>query len=71
MTDQDQYLREVFKEPPLIAYKRQNNIGGKGQSSPNPNREVKGMAKCGKIFTACLYIQSGNKVKNAKFRYGK
>ena len=70
MTAQYQYLKEVFKEPLLIAYKRQNNIRdilikAKVPPAPNryPHREVKGMAKCGKNCTACPYIQTGNKVK--------
>ena len=77
MTAQYQYLKEVFKEPPLIAYKRPNNVRDilikSSYQAPNryPNREVKGMAKCGKNCTACPYIRTGNEVKFAKMKFGK
>ena len=65
MTSKDSYLAEVFKKPPLIAYKRQKNIRqhvirAKVPNKQNyPKRVVKGMTKCGKGCSACPFIQEG------------
>ena len=68
MSSQDSYLKDVFKEPPLTAYRRQENIRGhiiraKVARKPRlyPRRYQKGMKKCGKNCTACPYIREGNK----------
>ena len=54
MTTQNQYLKEVFKEPPMTAFRRQTNIRdilikSKVPQAPNryPTRIQKGMSKCG------------------------
>ena len=59
MRVQDQYLSEVFKEPPLTAYKRQKNIKdhlikAKVADPPSvrPKRTNNGMSKCGEKKTA-------------------
>ena len=61
---------EVFKEPPLTAFKRQRNIRdilikSKVPPAPNkfPKREARGMTKCGKDCTACPYVKTGQNVK--------
>ena len=55
MTTQDPYLSELFKEPPLVAYKKQRNIKDhiiltKVADPPSlrPKRSKTGMSKCGK-----------------------
>ena len=70
MTSQDQYLKEVFQQPPIIAYRRQNNfrdilVKAKVPPAPTiyPRREIIEMAKCGKNCTACPFIQTGSEVK--------
>ena len=70
MTSHDSYLQQVFKEPPLIAFKRQNNIRNflvrakvPNKTSSYPKRFLKGMKRCGTSCTACPYIKEGNIVK--------
>ena len=66
MTNRDTHLKNVFQRPPLIAFKRQQNIRGhliraqvaKAQR-PYPQRKQQGMKNCGKSCTACPYIQPG------------
>ena len=70
MVTQDQYLAEVFKQPPLTAYRRQTNLRDlliKSRVPPipkhYPNRVMKGMFKCNKLHcTSCPYINTGSKV---------
>ena len=63
------YLAEVFKKPPLIAYKRQKNIRqhvirAKVPNQQNyPKRIVKGMKKCGENCTVCPYVRESKRVK--------
>ena len=70
MIAQNQHLAEVFKQPPLVAYRRQRNLQDILIKSKVPSkiqrypiREVKGMAKCGQLCSACPYIQSGREFK--------
>ena len=70
MVVQDEYLKNVFKEPPLTAYKRQKNIKdfiirAKVPMDPEvrPKRKNPGMKKCGKWCTACPYVKEGKSVK--------
>ena len=70
MTGQDSYLKEVFKEPPLTAFKRQANIRSHlirakvpNQERTHPKRYIKGMSKCGSNCTACPYIKEGRNIK--------
>ena len=70
MTVQNQYLSEVFKEPPLTAYRRQTNLRDmliKSKVPPpppiHPRREMKGMSKCGNSCTACTFVKEGKVVK--------
>ena len=68
MSAQDPYLQEVFPEPPLVAYKRQQNIRDKLIKSRIPktntreHRVLPGMKKCGKCVI-CPYVVEGNKVQ--------
>ena len=70
MIVQDEHLKEVFKEPPLTAFKRQKNIKdsiirAKVAMEPNmrPKRKNPGMKKCGNWCTACPYIKEGTSIK--------
>ena len=54
MKVQDKYLG--FKQPPLIAYKRQRNIKDfliKSKVPAAPQTKKNGMSKCGQSCTAC------------------
>ena len=69
MVSQDQYLAEVFPEPPLTAFRKQRNIRDiliKAKlpvpAKPYPTRQVNGMVKCGKACTACPFILEGKTV---------
>ena len=64
MTCQDPYLKEVFKAPPLTAFKRQKNIRDHIIRAKLPNsqrayplRNLKGMKKCKKTCRACPFIK--------------
>ena len=70
MIAQDQHLANVFKQPPIIAYRRQRNLKDilikSKVPSPiprYPQREVKGMTKCGKMCSACPYINTGSEIR--------
>ena len=68
MTSLDSHLEKVFKEPPLVAFKRQQNIRNhiiRAKVPPTiayPKRYQKGMKKCGKSCTGCPYIKEGRKL---------
>ena len=72
---QDPLMKEVYPEPPLIAYKRQTNIGDKlirAKVSPNilhKKRQLNGMKKCLKQCHICPYIQERKAIKSGKFRW--
>ena len=66
---QDPRLQEIFPAPPLVAYKRPQNIKDKiirskvpPQSSTRPKRQSHGMKKCNKC-SVCPYIREGKIVK--------
>ena len=70
MVSRNKYLEEVFKRPPLIAYKRQQNLRGHlvrakvaPSKGPYPKRKLVGMKKCGESCTACSYIKECKSVK--------
>ena len=67
MIAQDQYLEQVFPEPPLTGFRRQNNIRSiliraKVPEIPRKykERQIRGMKKCGK---SCPYILEGKSIK--------
>ena len=69
MVFEDPHLKEVFPDPPLVAYKRNRNIRDlliqakvPPPFKPYPKRRTNGMRKCYKCST-CPYILEGNKVK--------
>ena len=69
MTSRDAHLKEVFQRPPLIAFKRQQNIRGlliraqvSRASKPYPSRQQNGMKRCGKNCLACPYIREGKNI---------
>ena len=70
MVSQDQYLKDCFKTPPLIAYKKQRNIrehlirAKVPENSRHEKRQLNGMFKCGNQCTACPYISEGKSVKH-------
>lgn len=66
---QDPYLKEVFPEPPMVAYKRQRNIKDRiikakiPTKSTRHQRSVPGMKKCGKCVV-CPFVKEGTQVKS-------
>ena len=65
----DPYLKQVFGEPPLIAYRRPKNIKDlvirakvPPKNPTRPKRKIPGMAKC-KGCPTCPYIKQGKMVK--------
>ena len=64
MIKQNKYLEEVFKEPPLTAYRRQRNLRDiliKAKVPPAPQLRPKinlfGMSKCGQTnCAACPFV---------------
>ena len=70
MVAENQYLKDCFPEPPLIAHKRPHNlreslIKAKVPQPPEtrPKRLFKGMAKCRKSCTTCPYVMEGRNIK--------
>ena len=64
----DQYMAEVFPQPPLTAFRRQNNlkdllIRAKVPGDRRPHRLQNGMTKCGRPCTACPYTRPNEKVR--------
>ena len=73
MKCQDNYLEEVFQEPPLVAYSRNKNIKdtlirAKLNKNTRQQRKSHGMKKCGKC-KACSYILEGKTVKTNKLNW--
>ena len=77
MTTQDPKLREVFPEPPLVAYKVAPNLRSKlirakvpPKTGTRPRRNVRGMKKCGKPnCSVCPFIQPGKTFKATATKY--
>ena len=74
MVAQDQHLEEAFKEPPIIAYKRNRNIKETlirakiTKQMARPKRILKGMKRCGKC-KSCPFIKEGRSIKADKFTW--
>ena len=69
MTSIDPYLKEVYPEVPLVAYRRPKNIREyliRAKLPPKnrsyQTRQLKGMTKCKKGCLICPYIQEGKDV---------
>ena len=75
MVAMDQYVAEVFPEPPLAAFRRQTNIGEyliRAKVPPSKSRskrEIKGMTKSYKPCQACSLIMEGKEVKSDNFTW--
>jgi hypothetical protein len=70
MTNQDSYLKQVFKDPPLTAFRRQLNLRNHlirarvpKKERNYPKRFINGMSKCGDQCTACPYVKEGKKIR--------
>ena len=66
----DTYLKEVFPEPPLVAYKKQKSIKDylvrakvPTKMNQRPRRTIPGMTKCKKYCQLCPYVMEGRVVK--------
>jgi hypothetical protein len=75
MTLSSPYLKEVYPEPPLVAYRRQKNvkdflIRAKVPPPPQirPKRKIPGMKKCQKCVI-CPFIKEGKTVKGPNFTW--
>ena len=71
----DPYLAEAFPLPPLIAYKRQKNIGDKAIRTKvpevpplRPKREIPGMVPCNNC-PVCPFVKPGKVVKATATNY--
>ena len=76
MTSLDPYLKEVYPEAPIIAYRRPKNIREyliRAKLPPknqiNPTRHLKGMKKCKMSCLICPYIQEGKDIKHNGFKW--
>ena len=70
MTNSDAHLKECFPQPPLTAYRRQQNLKDiliKSKLPPPPRkypkREIKGMKKCEKSCSSCSFIKEATNIK--------
>jgi hypothetical protein len=75
MVSQDKLMEDTFPEPPLIAYKRQKNIGDfliRAKVTPqviHEKRKFRGMKKCGQACHSCPYIKERKNIKSGKFTW--
>ena len=71
MVYENKYLESVYPEPPLVSYRRQQNIREKivrAKVAPERQHRVKkGIKKCGSCL-ACSYIQEGSKVTGRDYK---
>ena len=71
MISRDAYLKEVFPEPPLTAFKRQRNLKDMlirakipEKAKRNQERSIKGMKKCNKVYcNGCPFIKERKNFK--------
>ena len=75
MVTNDPHLKEVFPLPPLVAYRRPQNIReklirSKIPSTPErrPKRIIPGMTKCNKC-PICPFVQEGKSVRSTVSNY--
>ena len=76
MVMMDPYLKEVFPEPPLVAFKRTKNIKDfviRAKVPPKlnvrPERKIPGMKKCKKGCHLCPYILEEKIIKTDSFTW--
>ena len=70
----DPYLKEVFPQPPLVAYRRNPNIASMCIRAKLPKsnetrdrRKIKGLKKCGKQCVICPYVKEGKQIRGKQF----
>ena len=76
MTSLDPYLKEVYPQAPIVAYKRPKNIREyliRAKLPPpnptRPSRQSKGMKKCKKNCLICPYIEETKEIKGDNFSW--
>ena len=75
MVAQDEYLKDVFPEPPMVAYKRQKNIREcliRAKLPPKNSRNkrcLNGMKKCNRPCRACPMINETKQIKTNNFKW--
>ena len=76
MTFMDPYMREVFPEPPLTAFRRQKNLRDlliRARVPPPPKsheqRRNRGMSLCGRACTAWPYVKPGRQIRLSENKY--
>ena len=69
MTADDSYLKEVFPEPPLTTFRKQNNVKDHVIRAKVPKTQpiypkiyMKGIQKCGGNCPACPFITEGKNI---------
>ena len=71
----DPLMEEIFPEPPLVAHRRQRNIGDLiirakvFPNNPHPIRKERGMKKCKNNCHECPYVQERKSVRSGKFSW--
>ena len=71
MVSQDPHLKEVFPEPPLIAYKHPPNLKSKlirakvPKANLRPRRVINGTKPCNKPCDACPFVETTRTVKSS------
>ena len=66
MTSNNQYLTEIFPEPPFSAFKKQANLKQyliRATVPPANQRPMRQLTLCGKECAACPYIMEGRNIK--------
>ena len=70
LVSQEEYLKSVFPEPPLVSFRRQKNIRENiVRAKVAPERQpriVRGVKKCGNCL-ACSYVKEGKTVKGISY----
>ena len=73
---EDGYLKSVFPEPPLLAFRRQKNISDflirarlPPKQKPYPKRRLNGMKRCGKQCLICPYVKVSKTVLGKDFTW--
>ena len=75
MTTTDNYLKDVFPQPPMIAYRRPKNIrefiikAKLFKNSRTSERILPGMKKCNKPCAICPYVKTTKFIKGDNFTW--
>ena len=72
----DPYLKQVFPEAPLVAYRRQKNLKDHLIRAKFPpigktrnQRHLNGLKRCSKSCLICTYIKKGQEIKENSFTW--